>query len=139
MPFKNDVKTPARIIIIPCPIEKRKSIKEASTRFFDKTAKLIIPARTGVEQGLEESAKIIPIIKGYINKPALSFLGIFLITEAKLISIMPSKFSPKTIIKEARKRMKYTPANDAKTCPVRAQIIPITVKTIPSPNTKEQS
>ena len=63
-PFKNEVKTPARTIIKPCPIENKNNIKEASTILFVKVAKLIIPAKIGVEQGLDANANNIPTIRG---------------------------------------------------------------------------
>ena len=63
-PFKNEVNTPAKITIIPCPNEKQRSIKPAKKIFFVNVAKLIIPAKIGVEQGLAAKANKIPIKKG---------------------------------------------------------------------------
>ena len=138
-PLRNVVNNPAKIIIIPCPIENKNSISAASAKFLDNTAKLIIPASIGVEQGLDESAKIIPIKTGYKNRLAPSFLGIFLIMGEKLMSMTPNKLSPKIRIKEAKNSIKYAPPNDEKTLPVTAQIIPIIVKTSPKPNTKKHN
>ena len=63
-PFKNDVKTPANITITPCPNEKQNNIKEDKIIFFVNVAKLIIPAKMGVEQGLDAKANKIPIKNG---------------------------------------------------------------------------
>lgn len=63
-PFKNEVKTPANITITPCPKEKHNNIKEAVRMFFVSVAKLIIPAKIGVEQGLEAKANKVPTKKG---------------------------------------------------------------------------
>ena len=101
-PFKNEVKTPAKITTTPCPIENKNNIKAAKTMLFVNVAKLIIPAKIGVEQGLEAKAKRTPIIKGYTNKLAPLFCGNFLTTGAKLSSIKPKRFKPKTSIKEAK-------------------------------------
>ena len=74
--FKKEVKTPARIIIIPCPSEKRNNIIVAITMFFESAAKLIIAARMGVEQGVDASANIPPIIRGYKTMLLFLFWGI---------------------------------------------------------------
>ena len=64
IPFKNEVKMPANTTITPWPSEKHKSIKPAKIKFLLKAAKLMIPAKIGVEQGLDANAKSIPTIKG---------------------------------------------------------------------------
>ena len=45
-------------------LEKQRSINPANIRFFVNVAKLIIPAKIGVEQGLEAKANKTPIKKG---------------------------------------------------------------------------
>ena len=59
-----EVKTPARTIISPCPKENIKSISAAYTRLALKDAKLIMPTKIGVEQGVAASANNAPRIKG---------------------------------------------------------------------------
>ena len=106
---------------------------------FDKTAKLIIPAKIGVEQGLEARANNVPIKNGYKNKLAELPFGNFLTIGLKLKSRTPNKFKPINKIKEARIKTKYGPPNVAKTLPVKAQIIPIIDKINAKPKVKEQS
>ena len=67
-PFINEVKTPAKITITPCPSENNKSINPARAILLLNAAKLIIPAKIGVEQGLTAKANKTPTKKGYKNK-----------------------------------------------------------------------
>ena len=106
MPFKNDANTPERIIINPWPKEKRNNIKTALKMFFDNVAKPIIPAKIGVEQGLEAKANKEPIKNGYKNKLLEFPFGNFLTIGEKLKSKIPIKFKPIIKIKEAKKSMK---------------------------------
>ena len=62
-----DVNIPATTRIIPCPNENKNNIRVASIRLLDTEAKLIIPARIGVEQGVPASAKVAPKSIGYKN------------------------------------------------------------------------
>ena len=68
IPLRNVVKIPDKIIIIPCPNEKERSINPANSIFFVKVAKLMIPANIGVEQGLEAKANKIPTKKMIAKK-----------------------------------------------------------------------
>lgn len=72
-PFSTDVKTPARTITNPCPNENKNNISPARAIFALSEANPIIPARIGVEQGVEASAKIAPMIRGYSIKSLLLF------------------------------------------------------------------
>lgn len=62
--LSTDVNNPAKRIIIPCPTENKKSINAAYTMFALIEATAIIPARIGVEQGVEAKANINPSKKG---------------------------------------------------------------------------
>ena len=73
---------------------------------------------------------------GYKNVFVPSFLGISFITTGSSKSSTPSNFNPITRIIPAKIMPKYPPANDTKTFPVIAQIMPIAEKTIAVPNTK---
>ena len=107
--------------------------------FFDNVAKPIIPAKIGVEQGLEAKANKEPIKNGYKNRLLEFPFGNFLTIGEKLKSKIPIKFKPIIKIKEAKKSMKQFPPKDAKTLPVKAQIIPIIDKTKAKPKTKEDN
>ena len=101
-PFKNDVKTPDKIIIKPCPKENKNNIKIAKTIFLDNVANPIIPSKIGVEQGLDAKANKEPIKNGYKNRLLEFPLGNFLTIGTKFKSIIPTKFKPISKIKQAR-------------------------------------
>ena len=68
-----------------------------------------------------------------------SFFGISLIITGSSKSNTPISFKPITIMIPARNIPKYPPANEIKTLPVIAQIIPIIENTIAVPNTKNNN
>ncbi len=98
--FKNEAESPTNTIITPCPNAKRNSIKAAYAIFFDRVAKLIIPAKIGVEQGVVARAKRAPIKSGYKNKLCPFDFGIFFTITGIGNSSTPVRFSPITRIKD---------------------------------------
>lgn len=103
----------------------------------ESDANAIIPAKIGVEHGLPANAKIPPSKIGYKNVFVPSFLGISFMTTGSSKSSTPSNFNPITRIIPAKIIPKYPPANETKTFPVIAQIMPIAENTIAVPNTKK--
>ena len=134
-----DVNSPATIRITPWPSANRNNIIIANERFFPIAAKAIIPAKIGVEQGVPASAKVIPNKIGYIKIEFVVFCGIALIIVGVSNSRISRSFSPITNSKDAIATVKYPPIEDAKTFPVSAQAIPMSVKTIAVPSIKQQS
>ena len=64
--FKQDVKSPAMIRIIPCPSENRNNIKTEYVIFLETVARAIMLAKIGVEQGVPASANTAPTKNGKI-------------------------------------------------------------------------
>ena len=58
--FNFETIIPAKINIMPCPIEKRNNISNACGMLAESDAKAIIPASIGVEHGEPANAKTIP-------------------------------------------------------------------------------
>lgn len=102
-------------------------------------AKLIIPANIGVEHGVPPSAKTAPNNIGYKYFELLGFDGILFIIVGRLISSIPIKFKPIAKITDAIMIIKYPPASDMNTCPVKAQITPIILNTIDEPIMNDSS
>ena len=100
-------------------------------------ATAIILASIGDEQGLDASAKNVPIRNGNINKLPDLFWGIFFIIEGNCISIIPKRFSPIITITEANSNIKIGEAKLVNALPVIAHITPIILKTIDNPNENE--
>lgn len=138
-PFKNEVKSPARTIITPCPKEKQRSINEARIMFLLNVANPIIAAKIGVEHGLAAKANNTPIKRGYRKRLVELPFGILFTSGEKLMSTTPSKFKPIIKIKEPRKSIQYAPPIEVNTFPVNAQNMPIAVRTSDKPSTKEYS
>ena len=130
---------PATIKIKPCPTAKRKSIITAAKRFLPIAAKTIIPASIGVEHGVPASANATPSRNGYTKSELVLFWGMDFIITGISKSNIPSILSPITNKSEAIIRVKYPPKTEAKTLPVTAHIIPITVNTTAVPKIKQQS
>lgn len=134
-----DVNSPARMRIIPWPRANMNNSNTANVRFFPIAAKAMIPARIGVEHGVPARAKVMPRRVGYIINDELLLDGIdFTITGISKSSISKS-FNPITSNNEAIMRVKYPPRAEAKTLPVIAQIIPITLNTMAVPNIKKHN
>ena len=62
---KKDVNKPAKTIIKLCPKENANNNSAPITIFLLNVVAAIIPAKTGVEQGVAARANTIPIIKAY--------------------------------------------------------------------------
>jgi hypothetical protein len=133
------VNNPARINITPCPNAKRNNISIAKDKFFPIAAKAIIPANIGVEQGVPAKAKVIPNKIGYTNIEFVEFVGMDFIIVGVSKSRILSNFNPIINSNDAIITVKYPPIAEAKTFPVKAQAIPIKVKTIAVPKIKQHN
>lgn len=98
--FKNEAESPTSTMITPCPNAKRNNINAAYGIFLESTAKLIMPAKIGVEHGVVASAKSAPIKSGYKNRLLPFDFGIFFTITGIGSSSTPSKFKPITKIKD---------------------------------------
>lgn len=105
-PFNEEVNTPAIIKIKPCPRENKNSISTASAIFVERDAKVIIPAKIGVEQGVPAIAKIAPIKIGYKIVLFPLLWGICFMMTGMLKSKIPTILSPMTIRSEAKNKIK---------------------------------
>ena len=137
--FKLEVKIPAIINIKPCPSANINNISIARAIFLPIAANAIIPAKIGVEHGVPARANVIPSNTGYKNMEFVLFVGIALMIVGVSKSRNPNNFRPITSKSEPIKTVKYPPIAEAKTLPVRAQAIPIIVKTIAVPNIKQHN
>lgn len=124
---------------MPWPSAKRNNIKIANERFLPIAANAIIPASIGVEQGVPAKAKVIPNKIGYKNIEFVELVGIAFIIVGASKSKMFNSLSPITNSNEAIISVKYPPKADAKTEPVKAQMIPIAVNTIAVPKIKQHN
>ena len=111
----------------------------ANDKFLPIAAKAIMPAKIGVEQGVPARAKVIPKSTGYTKIEFVELVGIALIIVGVSKSNISSSFNPITRSNDAIKTVKYPPIADAKTFPVKAQAIPIRVKTIAVPKIKQHN
>ena len=114
----------------------KNSITTDCARLAESDANAIIAARIGVEHGVPARANTAPRSIGYKNTFRPLLCGISFIITGRSKSKIPTSFNPITSTRDARTSPKYPPANDTKTFPVNAQIIPITENTIAVPNTK---
>ena len=103
----------------------------------DIVAIAIILAKIGDEQGLDASAKNVPIKNGNKNILPVLFCGIFFIIAGNCISIIPSKFNPIITITDANNKITIGDAKLVNALPVMAHITPIMLKTNESPSEKD--
>ena len=137
--FIKFVNIPANTKITPSPNANINNIRSEINMLFVIAAKLIIPARIGVEQGVPPIAKIAPKSIGYKYFELFEFDGILEIRVGRFISSIPKRCRPIANRSEDTKIKKYPPAIEIKTLPVIAQSIPIMLNTIAEPMTNEVS
>ena len=137
--FIKFVNIPANTKITPSPNANINSIRSEINMLFVIAAKLIIPARIGVEQGVPPIAKSAPSSIGYKYFELFEFEGILEISVGRFISKSPKRCRPIAKRSEAIKIRKYPPAIEINTLPVTAQSIPIMLNTIAEPMTNDVS
>ena len=97
----------------------------------------IMLAKIGDEQGLDASAKNVPIKNGKMNRLPDFFCGIFFIIVGNCISIKPTRFNPRIIIIDEKTNKTIGVAKLVKALPVNAQITPIMLSTSDNPKEKD--
>lgn len=130
---------PASTRITPEPGANINNIKIDNNILLVIAAKLIIPARIGVEQGVPPMANIAPKIIGYKYFELLELDGILNISVGIFKSKIPNKCRPITSNNEAINNTKYPPVIEINTLPVTAQSTPMILNTIAEPNINDVS
>ncbi len=120
-----------------CPNAKEKSNAIENAKLLDIVASAIMLASIGEEQGLDASAKKVPIRNGNINILPVLFCGIFFIIVGNCISINPTRFKPIIIIVDANNIIIIGDAIDVNALPVIEHRTPIMLNTSDNPSENE--
>ena len=135
--FKVEVKSANIIIIKHCPSANANNNAIENIILVDIVATAIMLASIGEEQGLDASAKNVPIRNGNKNKLPVLFCGIFFMIAGNCISIIPNKLSPIITITEANNNIIIGDAKLVNARPVNAHITPIILNTSDKPREKD--
>ena len=132
-----DVNSAKTIMMRHCPSANENNNAIEKTMLVEIVATAIMLASIGDEQGLEASAKKVPIKNGNKNMLPVLFCGIFFTIAGNCISIKPNKFNPIITIIDANSNITIGDAKLVNALPVKAQITPIMLKTNDNPNENE--
>lgn len=131
--FNVEVKSANTMIIMHWPNANENNNPIENNMLVEIVATAIMLAKIGDEQGLDASAKNVPIKKGNKNKLPDLFWGIFFTIAGNCISIIPRRFNPIIIMTDANNRIKIGDAKLVNALPVIAHITPIMLKTRDNP------